>query len=263
MNSSEQLIKFLQQNIRYSYNAPSLYKQFKGNIPMNTIRSELRRLEKKGKLLRETRGFYRFKIDEDTLHFLENPHTLLHGIMVSMNTTRKLQNGIHGIPSPNYNNEVLDWLSSIDFKKSTNYRFYRNLWFDDRKVTITIHLKGRIDVYLHCSNHPVSYMEFRDIFNKIEGFLLFLHPFYDQRIVEVGVAKDFMELRLDGLNSLSFKTFVNSWERIYRKESMGVTRIESHVKTTLSLEDAIHMLERLTTPTNGYIHKEDERRDVA
>ena len=75
--TAEKLLLFFSQNPRYSYNAPTIYKHFHGKININTIRSELRRLHETNYLLRETHGFYRVKIDKETLFDLEQPNTLL------------------------------------------------------------------------------------------------------------------------------------------------------------------------------------------
>lgn len=260
----QKIIDFLGRNLPYSYNAPTLYKEFKGKMPINTIRSTLRRLETEKKIHRESRGFYKAKVNAETLHFLENPPTLLHGLMTSCETSRKLQKTIQGIPSTNYKDEIVQWFEFMGFKEATtNYRYYKHIWFEDREIVVTFHLKGRIDIYLNCSRHPVSYLEFRDIYNKVNGLLSYFEPFKDQRVIQIGVAKDFMQLQLDGIDSLSLKNFSNAWCRIYKKESIGATRIEHHIKANLSLEDAIKMLATLgTPPVDNNISRPDERRDV-
>ena len=260
---AEKILNFLKNNPIYSYNAPTIYKKLHGEIPINSIRSELRRLCEKKLAIRELRGFYRVNISPEALYYLERPPTLLHGIMVSMNTASKLQKAIHGITSTNYKKD----LKNLGFKEKTNNRLIKALYYHNditRLITITVHEKGRIDIYLNCSKQPVNYFEFRDILNFCEGKLDFLSPFLDQRVIQFGMAKDFREIRLDGVNSLTLRAFMDSWFRVYNKDQLGVTRIEQHVRCNLPVDTFVNMFERMFLPVgNGYVHKEDERRDVA
>lgn len=256
---SDQIIQFLKNNPRYSYNAPTIQNKLKiANI--NTIRSELRRLNERGFISRETHGFYRIKLDSEVLYYLEHPPTLLHGIMVSMKTVRKLQNGIHGISAD---------LDKYDFKKTSgpnDKRYFKKFYYEndsDRLITITIHFNGRIDVYINCSNHPVNYFEFRDILKYCEAKVDFVGPFTEQRVVEFGEAKDFRSVCMSGCNELSLRVFMNHWFRIYNKERLGVTRLEQHIKCDVPVSVLLDLFERMFLPMgNGFEQRPDERRDV-
>lgn len=257
-NARDKILKYLRDNPRYSYHAKFL--QEKTGLNINTIRSELRRLHEKGLIHRETHGYYRIKIDSEVLYYLERPPTLLHGIMVSMDVVQKLQNGIHGITASNYNFE------SLGFIEKTNKRWVKCFNFrddPDRLVTITVHFKGRVDVYINCSNHPVNYYEFRDILAYCEAKVDFLGLFKNQRVVQFGMAKDFREIRMEGTTSLTLRVFLNNWFRVYNKERLGVTRVEQHIRCDVPVETMVDMFERVFLPVgNGFVCREDERRDV-
>lgn len=259
--AGDKLLKFLKNNPRYSYNAPTLQKETGVNV--NTIRSELRRLAEKGYVLRETHGFYRVKLDSETLYIIENPPTLLHGIMISSEPVRKLQNGIHGIPATNCN--IFDDLERFGFELRGNNKFVKKIYYHndvDRLITITYHVDVRLDVYLNCSNHPVNYFEFRDILSYVDGKVDFLGPFRNQRVVEFGEAKDFREVRMSGCSEISVRVFMDHWYRVYNKESLGVTRMEQHVRCDVPVDVLLGLFERVFLPVgNGFV-KEDERRDV-
>ena len=254
--ASIKITKFLKKNPRYSYNAPTLKKET--GLKINTIRSELRRLHEKGVLHKETHGFYRIKLDAETLYCLENPPTLLHGIMVSMDLVQKLQKGIHGITSQKCN------LEDNGFVFKSNKRFVKSFYFRDdvdRLVTITVHEKGRVDVYLNCSNRPVTFFEFREILVYVEAKIDFLGFFSNQRVVQFGMAKDFKEIRLEGASCLTLRIFMDNWFRVYNKERLGVTRVEQHVRCNVGVDTFVSLFERVFLPTvNG--HREDSFDDV-
>jgi len=253
-----QILSFLKNNPRYSYNAPTLQKKLKTQN-INTIRSELRRLNQKGFISRETHGFYRIKLDGEILYYLEHPPTLLHGIMISMKSVRKLQNGVHGISAELYK------FGFKQTRKPNMKRFFKKFFYEndlDRQVTITVHFSGRIDIYINCSNHPVNYFEFRDILKYCEGKIDFIGPFSDQRVVEFGEAKDFRTVRMSGCSEISLRVFMNHWFRIYNKERLGVTRVEQHIRCDVPLPVLLDLFERMFFPVGNNFVREDDRRDV-
>ena len=259
--ASNKILDFLKNNPIHSYTAKSLERFTHLNI--NTIRSELRRLHEKKVIHRESHGFYRIKLDAETLYYLENPPTLLHGIMVSMNSvSSKLQNDIHTI-SANLCN-----YGFAQTKGRNQKRWFKSLYYEDdadRIITVTVHKMGRIDIYINCSNHPVNYFEFRDILKFIEGNIVFLSPFSEQRVIQFGEAKDFRHIKMSGCNELSLRVFMNHWFRIYNKERLGVVRIEQHIKCDVPVSNLLDLFERMFLPVgngNGYVHKPDDRRDV-
>lgn len=246
------ILVFLKKNPLHSYSAKSLEHYLHLNI--NSIRSELRRLHDKGVIHRESHGFYRIKMDGETLYYLEHPPTLLHGIMVSMNSlNQKLQNDIHGISAMLCN---FGFEQTVGEKARNKKRWCKAFHYNDdinRLVTVTVHKIGRVDVYLNCSNHPVNYFEFRDMLKFVEGNISFLSPFGNQRVVEFGIAKDFRSIRMSGCNELSLRVFMNHWFRIYDKEKLGATRIEQHIKCDLPVSQLLDMFERMFLPVgNGF-----------
>jgi hypothetical protein len=243
-----------------------IFEHLKGRFNLNTIRSELRRLAEKKQVVRVSHGFYRIRISPDILYFIEHPPTLLHGIMVSMDSLkiRKLQNGIHGIPADSC---VWDDLERMGFELRGNGRFVKKYFFDDdpdRMVTLTVHGSvGRVDVYLRCSNHPVNYFEFVEILSYSKAFVGVLRPFVSERVVQFGMGKDFREVRLEGLSCLSLRVFRDSWLRVYNKERLGVTRVEQHVRCNVGTDVFVSLFERMFLPVgNGVVHKEDDFCDV-
>ena len=251
--NKDKILIFLRNNPLHSYNAKAIEHELKLNI--NSIRSELRRLHDKGLVHRETHGFYRIKMDSETLYNLEHPPTLLHGIMVSMRTaSQKLQNDIHGISA------ILCNFGFVQGSGKNQKRWHKAFYYEDdveRKVTITVHLNGRVDVYVNCSNHPVNYFEFRDVLKFVEGNISFLRPFMDQRVVEFGEAKDFRHVRMSGCNELGLRVFMNHWFRIYNKERLGVTRVEQHIKCDVPVSTLLDLFERMFLPVGNGFSEQD------
>lgn len=270
--ANTKILQFLQNNPRYSYNAPTIYKHFKGSIKLSTIRCELRRLceHKDKKIIRETHGFYRYNLDAETLYYMEQPPTLLHGIMVSMEWSRKLQKNIHGITSQTNILDTTTRLKNNGFKQTegrNKQRLFKKIHYEndpDRLITITVHLNGRLDIYLNCTNHPVNYYEFRDILKYSQGTIDFIGPFGNQKVIQFGIAKDFREIRLDGATCLTLRAFMDSWFRVYNKDQLGVTRMEQHIiRCNVSPDTFVSMFERMFLPIgNGVVHHEDDGVDV-
>lgn len=258
--------KFLQNNIRYSYNAPTIYRKLNGKIPLNTIRIELKRLCDRGEIRRVSRGFYQAKVDMETINLLENPPTLLHAITIVADVP-KLQKRVQGTSRSNFKRmDFLEWLEQSGFvilkynDKSERRRYSKVVWFDDRDVHIHVHVdNATVTIYFGCSKHPLSYLEFRDLYNRVYGFLEPITPFVNERVTQIGINKDFREFDLDGVNSIRLRDFANAWFQIYRKESIAAVRFECHLNTrpVLSLQDAYFILESFSRPFVGHNHVGD------
>jgi hypothetical protein len=181
--------------------------------------------------------------------------------MLECKTTKILQKFIDGIPLKQYTDESLMLLHSLGFLSTTNYRYYRDLWYEGRKITITVHLKGKVDVYVNSSDNPLIYPDFLKMLDFLNGFLERIAPFSERKVVkllEVGLAKDFKQLRLDGVKSISLKAFTNAMARIYYKDDIRATRFEHHLAPSMTLDDALRSLSILTNPIN---YKEETRLD--
>ena len=95
-----------------------------------------------------------------------------------------------------------------------------------------------------------------------EGKLDFLGPFGEQRVVEFGLAKDFREIRMSGVHELSLKVFLNHWYRVYRKDSLGVTRVEQHVCCDVPVSVLLDLFERMFLPVGNGVVRVDEFKEV-
>lgn len=250
-SQTSKILDFLRRNAPRSYNSKAIHNYL--DIPEKSVKVVLHRLVKKRKIFRDSKGFYAAYIDISLLSQLENPPTTLHGIMLECKTIMQLQKHIDGIPCKEYTEDAIRLFHALDFTPSTNYRYNRVVWFEGRRITITIHLKGKIDIYINSTKNPLIYPDFLRILSYLEGFLEKLVPLHNKRVVqllEVGVAKDYRQLRLDGVKSVTLHSFTNAWSRIYYKDEKTGTRFEHHFEARMNLDDALKSLSILTNPIN-------------
>jgi hypothetical protein len=206
------------------------------------------------------RGYFQAKPTANVIAKIESPETLLHGIKIEAKR-------ILGI-SAEHNIEA--WLETKWFKPVCNdagtflQRWTRSVYWEERYATFTVHETTFTEIFLNCSIKPLSYPEFVGFCKFLDGFF---EPFHfdrsDMYMVQVGVGKDYNELELDGLKSVRLHKFANDWAAIYQKED-GRVRFEHHLKLNLGLDDALNLLDILTTPPPRYGNgcHEDERKDV-
>lgn len=274
MKTKERVLKFLQENITYSYNAPTIFRHLKGKIPINTIRSDLKRLYEDKTINKIDHGFYQAKVDFETIDVLENPPTLLHAITITLDSP-KLQKLGQGAINDNCRfkawNDFLMWLECEGFiaKKynvhGEKQQYTKRIYYHDRDVAITIHDNCRIILHFGCSQHPMNHNEFKDFYCYVCGYLSELSPFCNEFVTEIGINKDYSELQVTDFRSLRLKDFDNAWMQIYNKESIQRVRFECHLnpKPVLSVRDAFLMLDSLSNPFRNYsTGSVDEKRDV-
>ena len=152
-----------------------------------------------------------------------------------------------------------DWFDFNHFKfvrynkNGKGGMYVRRFWiFEDRDCTVTVHSNSTVELFIGCSKHPVNYLEFRDIYNNVMGRIDFLSPFVDSLVTQIGINKDYKLLELDGVRKLRLQEYSNAWFQIYKKESIGSVRFESHVAPRLSLRDAFLILEGLSNGEDGF-----------
>jgi len=236
------------------------YKKDKKRV--SKIRVELSRLVKRKKIVRHKRGFYGAKVTPETLHFLENPPTTLHGIKIECESAIMQQKRIQGISAGDYTNEVKNWLKAMAFEESTNKRFGKVLYWDSRRIRLTVHLSGLIEIFINSSKTPLTYPEFVRLLDYLSGVLDPLTPFdrREAKLVQVGVAKDYKKLRLEGVSSVKLQKFLRDWSQIYYKEDIRATRIEHHMTVKMPLDEALNTLELLTSPAT-FMHKNNNSQE--
>ena len=279
MSLNNEILATLENNPKQQYNSKgimdAIYGRKNRDLPPSElrkitakIRTELKRLSDHKKIRRMHRGFYQAKPSPRIIQKLEDPETKLHGIKLECELTENNTFGIHGISAQN---NILDFLKTNRFNEVTTRqgtflkRWTKNIWWEERNITITIHEKGLVEIFCGASNNPLSFPGFCSLCDYLSGYMQPISPFKKRNVMmkQVGVNRDFEEERLEGVSCITLHKFLNDWARIYQKEN-GV-RYEHHLKLNITLEDAFNSLSLLTQNpiSNGFSKKPDERRDVA
>jgi hypothetical protein len=260
------ILSIVNSNPRHKFNAKSIDQVLEGNYNYHKdekriakIRTGLARLADSSKIRRVSRGSFQAKANLETIAMIESPETKLHGIKIEIKR-------IEGISSQH---NILDWLKAKHFRSIKNAngtslkRFTKELGWKDRWVTITVHESGLVEIFLNCSNLPLTYEEFCSFCNFFDGYF---EPYFftnsNAYVTQLGMGKDFEEMHLDGVTCIRLHKFKNDWCSIYEKED-GRVRFEHHLKLNITLEDAINIMSLISTPPR-YLHSNgpDERRDV-
>jgi hypothetical protein len=267
----------MRKNAFHEFNAKTLSKHLKINVKKVTV--YLNRLHNKGFILRTAPGFYKAVADMTVVrqNQMTNPPTLLHGLLLECSLIRKVTKDPQGgfpkrkIVILKMTKELIRWLDANEFVyREDNHSYFRYVWWENRRITVTVFETCKLHVYISSSKCPLSFPEFENLLVFLDGFLDAIAPFDEPRLIklkEVGVAKDFKELRLDGVSSVSLRAFRNAFARIYYKDDIQATRIEHHLMLDMPLDDALKSLSILTHPVNyakmlQEENKPDEKRDV-
>lgn len=257
---TQKILNFMRKNAYHEYNSKTLSRILK--IDSKKINVYLQRLLNKGVILKTAKGFYKASADMTVVrqHQLTNPPTLLHGILLECIIVRRITKDPQGAPPKSQNvitklsGELVKWLDVNEFVfREDNHSWFRYLWWENRRITLTVFENLKLHVYVSSSKNPLSLPEFQNLLIYLDGYLDAITPFKDRRVVrlkEVGVAKDFKELRLEGVKSVSLRAFMNAWSRIYYKDDIEATRVEHHLKLDMPLDDALKSLSILTHPVN-------------
>ena len=276
---TQRLLTFMRKNAHHEYNARTVSKILK--LDENKCKVYLNRLHNKGLINRVDKGMYKAVCDLAVVrnNQLESPPTLLHGILLECTIVRRVTKWGQGAPpKPGIcyaGNGLEDWLRTHEFVyRDDNHSWFRYVWWSGRRLTFTVFSTNKLHVYLSSTRNPVSYDEFDLLLSFLDGYFEEIAPFKDRRVVrlrEVGLAKDFKELRLDGVKSVSLRAFKNAWARIYYKDDSQLTRVEHHLTLDMTLDEALKSLSVLTTPVcfESVVlnpvgnHRLDEFQDVA
>lgn len=199
-------------------------------LPHEVVKKQLKRIlaEPKSPIVRLHRGWYRGKMGEEFLAGLPLEKRLaLHGIKFEGKCPRR--------NSP----------YSLVRAAARQYRkrgIYYEFW-EERKVTITIHSMGLVEVFLATSLKPMDFQEFDRFISWMRGIVGFVDD-GSWRLRLIGLAVDIKGLRIEGAESMALKTFRNAWFRAYQKRTDTV-RVEAHAVVDISLPEIYDWLARI------------------
>ena len=274
MTLPKQILDMMEKNPKFKYTAKIVYQilfYHAGKIDkklLAQIRTTMNRMHKQKKIRKLQRGYYQIKPSPPIIQKLEQPNVKVHGIKLEYRLSENNIFGIEGI-TPQHN--ILMYLKNNNFEDVNNSngvflkRLSKNIWWEERKITITIHNSGLIETFCSTGDNPMSMPDFFRFYDFMRGLLNPVCNFERNKVMvrQVALNRDFEELVLDGVSSVTLKRFMNDWCRIYQHDD--VVRYEHHLTLDITLEDAFNSLQLLTgSPDVKYSNgKPDERRDVA
>lgn len=262
---AQRILSVLEKDPRREYNAPTIdrilcgekqYIKKQRKEEVHKIRTELRRMVKKGIIRSEQKGFYSLMITARNLHLLENPPVTCHGLKIETKIKHwGATNSIGGVSSPrnkylkeNEKDDLVAWLMANGYVETTNNRFHRRFNWEGRWVTLTIHpLNGLIEVWVKSSNCPLTFTDLIRLREFLKGMLSELTDFNEAMVRQIGINKDFKDLRLEGVSCVSLRTFLNSWSRIYQHEH-DMVRIEAHWVGSIDFDNVIMLIAKVNAP---------------
>jgi len=200
-------------------------------LPHDVVKKQLLRIlaEPKSPIVRVHRGLYRGKIQEEFLAALPlEKHIGLHGIKFEGKCPR--------------GNSPYSFVRAAARKYRKRGIYYE--FFEERKVTITVHSMGLVEVFISTTLRPMEFMEFDRFISWMRGLVNFVDD-SSWRLRLVGVAIDIKGLRIEGATAMGLKVFRNAWFRAYQK-GKDTVRVEVHPVIDITLPEVYDWLSRFT-----------------
>lgn len=257
---SKRILSILQSDPRTEYNTSTINRILNGKIHyekaqrkknLHQIRKELKRLTERGLVVNPHKGYYALRISSKTLHLLDNPPVVCHGIKIEATMTNigGGQTLIQGITFERTEKDLRHWLAMKHFTETTNKRWVKRFFWEGRFITLTVHPNcGLVEIWIKCSENPMDFSSMYRFREYMKGYLSEITDLSDAKIREIGINKDFRELRLEGLSSMSLHVFLNAWSRIYYKETIGSVRAEIHWVGSISFHDCVELIGKINAP---------------
>jgi len=199
-------------------------------INHGTLRKEIRRMlaKKDTCIICTHRGFYRHKVELDLIARLDKLKRIeLHGIQF-LGVCRLVNTG-------------------YSFSKAAQHQYrkrgtYKEV-FEDRILTITVHSKGTVQIFVNASGHPLTFPEFDRLQTYVKAKFDFVDE-YSWKLCQIGLNVDQRQIGLEGVTSVRLAVFRNAWFQVYQKGEDTV-RWEAHMNPDLKLDEAVFILRQL------------------
>lgn len=265
---SDEIMQILENNPNMQFNSRAVFNYIHGSKSTSfkpseitkitaKIRTELKRLSDRKKIARKTRGFYQAKPLPHVIQKLENPDIKIHGIKIECELPENNTFGI--LPITAQNNIFDDWLIARGFEATTNNRYGLVKWWENRKITFTVHVSGLFEIFVRASDSPLCFSDWVRLLNWLNGFFDPLVFDASKMFVrQIGYNRDFRLLRLEGVSSVSLQVMNNLWSQVYQKGD--AVRFEHHLsfpRLCLNVDDVARSLLLLTVPLGERVNGVD------
>ncbi|MBN1540326.1 MAG: hypothetical protein JW939_09300 [Candidatus Thermoplasmatota archaeon] len=240
IGSRERVIKFLEATAPEEFTPKEI--AVRCAINPNSVKKIVSRLFKEGKIEKSFHGTYRGKITIEKMIAMERASIKIHGIkieftpvVVKRENGRIVTEGGEGLSLCHRFNDT-----NLAYQDNTQIVYIEE--FLGRKVTVQL-MRNIVGIFMDNSESPLDYQEFKAFRYWIEGRFGNAFMLGNPVLRQVGLNKDYSELRLDGISSIKLQKWENAWAQIYQKAE-DVLRREVHlVPKNLSLDEAIKMLQ--------------------
>jgi hypothetical protein len=241
LGSQERVAKFLMNTAPEEFTPKEI--SVRCNVKKSSITKIVSRLLKNGKIEKSFRGLYRGKITVEKMLAIERTEIKLHGVKIEFFPVIVKRDEKGQIVTERGEGLSLCHLfSDLDLSYQDNTQMVYHVEILSRSVTIQL-MRDHVGIFCKCSSNPFSYLEFKSFRSWLEGKFGNAFILGKPVLVQVGLNKDYKELRLDGVSSIKLQLWENAWQQIYQKGE-DVLRREVHLslKPKLGLDEAIDLL---------------------
>lgn len=235
------------QDFLFGLDVPQKAKIIATGIKANygTVRNELRRLLKDGKIIQVNGGYLHPSVYISDVGAIYK-ELMLHGIKLEFRTDPKSYK-IHTSPY------LMLHTNYTIHRHRTNKSITLNEIWESYKVTITIHNKPLIEVWLNC-NQGINIMRFYGFTQWIQGLFPKILP-SQWMVRQWGINVDYPSLLLDGIESLTLAMFQDTLLRLYNKNKDRL-RVELHGNIPITMDQAILLLTNMISETKKLVQPE-------
>jgi hypothetical protein len=212
-------------------------------ISKETAKRTLAKLYEMGEIEKQGRGFYRGKVTAERILALEQTEIQLHGIKIQFKAVELVKENGRFVPFWGQGISLRPLFNPQELVYQDDWKIVYRVEFSGRWTTITLHGgKPLCEVWLKCSENPLNYQEFKQFKSWLEGRFGNSFILGEPELIQVGLNRDYQELRMDGCNSLKLQKWENAWSQIYNKAER-LLRVETHISTRIDLNEALDILD--------------------
>jgi hypothetical protein len=199
-------------------------------------------------IIQTHKGWYRIAWGLEQLKHLENEvRAGLHGIKLEGRTA----------PRGDKKNTGVSFMSPEKVRYYRKRGTFNDFEFMGRKVTVTWHDMGLIEVWLEASKSPLTFPDFEKYVIYIQGRFSGIVEERKWEVVQWGLNADIYGIEAQGFKAVKLQVFKDTWFQIYRKQQ-DLIRVEAHSTKVLSMDD----VSRLFLTLSACAHEAQNRHET-
>ena len=238
LGSRERVLKFLTATAPEEFTPKWI--AVKCSISQNSVKKIVARLHKEGLIEKAYRGMYRGKITVEKMIALERADIKIHGLKIEFSPVVVKRENERNVTEQGEGLSLCHLFNDHDLVYQDNTQIVYHIEFLGRNVTVQL-MREIVGIFIKSTESPLDYTEFRAFKYWLEGKFGTAFILGSPMLRQVGLNKDYAELRMDGVHSVKLQKWENAWSQIYQKAE-NVLRREVHLATTIGLDEAIQLL---------------------